>query len=292
LNGTPAAEHVIDEALVSRLLAEQHPDLASLPLSKADAGWDNELFRLGDRLAVRLPRRALAARLIEHEQRWLPIIAPALPLPVPAPYRKGMPSHGYPWCWSVVPWLDGVGADTCEPDPAQAQELGKFLSELHVPAPADAPTNPFRGVPLKERATSVMGAMERLASRTELIPKRIRETWNEALSAPVATQRVWVHGDLHPRNVLVRDGVISGVIDWGDVNAGDAATDLASSWMLFECPSARDALAAAYGKGDPAAWARAKGWAVLFGIMFLETGLVDHPRHAEIGARILRRVLD
>src|SRR5262245_8026142 len=113
-HGTPAAEFEIDSALVSKLLESQHPDLAKLPLVDGDSGWDNAIFRLGDRFAVRLPRRASAARLISHEQRWLPKLAAHLPLPVPTPYRVGVPAIAYPWRWSVVPWLPGETADRCE----------------------------------------------------------------------------------------------------------------------------------------------------------------------------------
>src|SRR5262245_58206273 len=149
--GTPAAECAIDTALVAGLLAEQHPDLAHLPLREIDAGWDNALFRLGNDLAIRLPRRAMAAPLILHEQRWLPHLAERLMLPIPAPVRIGTQALGYPWHWSVVPWIRGVPADQHEPDTAQTRSFAAFLRPLHVPAPADAPTNPLRGVPLRQR---------------------------------------------------------------------------------------------------------------------------------------------
>jgi aminoglycoside phosphotransferase (APT) family kinase protein len=226
--GTPAAEFVIDETLVAGLLAEQHPDLADLPRQAVDAGWDNALFRLGVDLAVRLPRRALAAPLILHEQRWLPHLAEQLTLPIPAPVHVGIPALGYPWHWSVVPWITGRAADQQEPDPAQAQPFAVFLRTLHVPAPADAPANPFRGVPLQQRAAAVEARMQRLASSTSLITPQVRQLWHAALNAPLDLPPTWLHGDLHPCNVLVEHGVIRGVIDWGDITAGDVATDLAA----------------------------------------------------------------
>ena len=131
--GTPAAEFDIDRAFVAGLLADQHPDLAHLPLREVDAGWDNALFRLGEQLAVRLPRRAVAAPLIVHEQTWLPRLAEQLTLPIPAPVRVGTPARGYPWHWSVVPWLTGMAADQHEPDPAQARPFAAFLRSLHIP---------------------------------------------------------------------------------------------------------------------------------------------------------------
>ena len=290
-SGTPPAEVAIDRALVAGLLAEQHPDLAHLPLQPVDAGWDNAMFRLGDHLAVRLPRRAAAASLILHEQTWLPRLAGRLTLPVPAPCRFGTPALGYPWRWSVVPWLNGVPADLSEPASSQARPLAAFLRSLHGPAPADAPANPLRGVPLSQRSEMVAVRLQRLAGRTSLITSQLMQVWEAALHAPLDLPPTWLHGDLHPRNVLVERDAIAAVIDWGDLTAGDSATDLASIWMLFGDPRARQDALEAYGRISEATLQRAKGWAVLFGVFLLDTGLTDHPRHAEIGARTLRRVL-
>jgi aminoglycoside phosphotransferase (APT) family kinase protein len=290
--GTPVAEFAIDSAFVSGLLADQHPDLAHLPLRVVDAGWDNALFRLGDHLAVRLPRRAAAAPLIAHEQTWLPRLAEQLSLPVPAPYRIGIPARGYPWRWSVAPWLKGLAADQHEPHASQAQLFAAFLRSLHVPAPADAPTNPVRGGPLRQRAAVVEERMQRLARTTSLITPQITHIWHVALQAPLDLPPTWLHGDLHPRNVLVEHGVITGIIDWGDITSGDCATDLASIWMLFAEPHARHDALAAYATLSAATLQRAKGWAVLFGVMLLDTGLIDNPRNAMIGERTLRRVAE
>jgi aminoglycoside phosphotransferase (APT) family kinase protein len=290
--GTPAAEFDIDGQLVAGLLAEQHPDLAELPLRMVDAGWDNALFRLGDTLAVRLPRRAVAAPLIVHEQRWLPHLADRLTLPIPAPSRIGTPARGYPWHWSVVSWLTGVAADQHQPEAAQARPFAAFLRSLHAPAPADAPANPVRGVPLQQRATLVEERMQRLAGTTNLITPQIRQIWQVALDAPLDVPPTWLHGDLHPRNVLVERGAITGIIDWGDITAGDSATDLAAIWMLFAEPRARQAVLAAYAELSEATVRRAKGWAILFGLVLLESGLIDNPRNAIIGARTLRRVAE
>jgi aminoglycoside phosphotransferase (APT) family kinase protein len=290
--GTPSAEYAIDEALVAGLLADQHLDLARLPLRVVDAGWDNAMFRLGDDLAVRLPRRAAAAKLIAHEQRWLPRLSKQLSFPVPTPHRVGKPALGYPCQWSVVPWLKGLTADHNQPHASQAVLLARFLRSLHVPAPADAPTNAVRGGPLRQRAPVVEERMRRLAGRTELITPRIRQIWNEALDAPLDRAVTWLHGDLHPRNVLVENGVITGIIDWGDITSGDCATDLASIWMLFTEPRSRQEAVEAYANSTEATVQRAKGWAVLFGMVLLDTGLSDNPRHAAIGERTLRCLPD
>lgn len=290
--GTPVTELEIDATLVYSLLEDQHPDLAHLPIHLVDAGWDNAMFRLGDQLSVRLPRRKVAATLIENEQTWLPLLADQLPIPVPTPYRIGKPTQDYPWRWSVLPWLAGKAADQEEPHATQVKLFASFLRSLHVSAPFNAPHNAFRGVPLNHRAASVEERMQRLKTKTNLITQEIRNTWNMALNMPVDVQAKWLHGDLHARNVLVQNGVITGIIDWGDITSGDIATDLASIWMLFSDQNARQQAIAEYADVSEATLKRAKGWAILFGVMLLDTGLIDHPRHALMGERILRRVSD
>ena len=150
---TPAAEVDVSVDLVRRLLREQHPDLADRPIAVLANGWDNLMCRLEPDLVVRLPRRAVAARLVEHEQRWLPGLAPRLPLPVPAPVRVGRPADDFPWSWSVVPLLPGEIAARCAPDDVSAAAglLGRFLAALHVPAPSGFPVSPVRGVALAAR---------------------------------------------------------------------------------------------------------------------------------------------
>lgn len=167
-HGKPAAEVEIDERAAHALLLDQHPDLAGLPLRHVDSGWDNVMFRLGDELALRFPRRKIAAALIEHEQTWLPAVARSLPLPVPVPLRVGQPGRGYPWRWSILPWLTGTTADQCAPRSDQAAMFGKFLASLHRPAPPDAPRNPYRGVPLRNRMDELM------AGRIHSVERRLR----------------------------------------------------------------------------------------------------------------------
>lgn len=288
-SGTPEADYPIDERLVRDLLSDQHPDLADLPLRPLGEGWDNAMFRLGDELTVRLPRREIAAPLIVNEQDWLPSLVGALPVAIPVPVRVGIPGRGYPWRWSVLPWLEGTPADQALPDANQAAPLAAFLLALHKPAPADAPVNPVRGVSLQSRAAGVEERLQRLRTKTDLVTQEIDTVWQAALAAPVATDVSWLHGDMHAQNVLVRDGVISGVIDWGDITSGDVATDLACVWMLLSEASARDDALSRYVPCDDTL-ARAKGWAVLFGAVLLDTGLVDNPRHAAVGAATLRRI--
>ena len=287
--GKPEAEFAIEPALVRRLLKEQHPDLASLPLSLLAEGWDNVLYRLGDEFTVRLPRRELGARLIEQEQRWLPRIASGLPIPIPAPLRIGLPGAGYPWRWSVLPWFDGACADEQPPYSTEAPRFARFLRALHQPAPADAPENPYRGGPLATRAAMTLERLERVRASIDLLIPRLLSIWEAALAAEPRFESRWLHGDLHAQNVLVRDGRFSAVIDWGDITGGDPATDLASVWHLFTERRARDTLLDAYGP-DEAMLARARGWAFAIGIVLLDSGLINSPRHAAQGREVLRRL--
>ena len=151
VNRMPAAEVEVSADLVRRLLADQHPDLARLPVEFLANGWDNELYRVGDGLVARLPRRALGAQIIKNEQRWLPGLAPRLPLPIPYPERTGVPAHGYPYARSpgALPAGRARGAgQRIRPGHRPRPPSSRLLGALHVPAPA----NPFRGIPLAERA--------------------------------------------------------------------------------------------------------------------------------------------
>jgi aminoglycoside phosphotransferase (APT) family kinase protein len=298
----PAAEVEVSADLVRRLLADQHPDLAQLPVEFLANGWDNELYRVGDGHIARLPRRALGAQIITSEQRWLPRLAPKLPLPIPYPERTGVPACGYPYSWSVVPYLPGVpAAQASSFDAARAAAaVGGFLGALHVPAPADAPANPFRGVPLAERAGTFaanLAVVTSQASQDHVERDAVLRMWVAALATPIYNgPPVWLHGDLHPANILVDDGQVSGVIDFGDITAGDPATDLAVAWMLLPPGrhagfwSAYHAVGGAGGRASDALRARASGWALNFAIMFMAHS-EDNPVLLDVGRRTLRAVL-
>lgn len=289
----PKAEVDITPGLVRRLLADQHPDLAELPLTVVANGWDNTMLRLGGALAVRLPRRERAAELARNEQRRLGEIAARLDTPVPAPVRVGVPGRGYPWHWSVVPWFDGVTA--AEVPVAErgglVGPLADFVVRLHVPAPADAPANPFRGVPLAARAEGFHRRLE--ASK---VPRRGRlaALWDGLATAPVwPGPALWLHGDLHPANLLAGGGRgLAAVLDFGDLTSGDPATDLAVAWMLFG-PAERTAFRArvdAAGTVDPHVWDRARAWALLFGVLLADHS-DDSPVLAAIGSHTLDQVV-
>ncbi|BCJ36176.1 hypothetical protein Athai_36790 [Actinocatenispora thailandica] len=285
----PAAEVPVSVELVRRLVAEQRPDLAGLDVAVLANGWDNLVCRLGDRLLVRLPRRAMAAELVAHEQRWLPELAPRLPLPVPAPVFAGRPGHGYPWPWSIVPYLPGrVAADTPPVSSAAAVALGGFLAALHTPAPPDAPPHASRGIPLARRAEGVADLLARLDDPSRRVAAA--GLWQAVLEVPGwLGPPQWLHGDLHPANLLVERGALSAVLDFGDLTSGDPAGDLSVAWMLFDADH-RSVFRAAYGAADDHTWQRARGWALVLGLVFV-TFSVDNPTMAGIGERTLDAVL-
>ncbi len=284
-----SAEVEITEGLLRRLLQDQAPHLADLPLNMATNGWDNVIWRLGGGLAMRITRRAVSVSLHMHEQRWLPLLAPHLPVPVPAPVVAAGPSAHFPWPWSVVPWYDGNTAERTPLNRTEAPALGRFLAALHMPAPESAPANPFRGVPLEDRLPSIIEWTENLPATADCaLIKAARAVFDRGLAASGSSERLWLHGDLHPRNVLVRDGRIAAVLDWGDMAAGDAATDLAAVWWLFGLETHSD-FWSAYGEISAATWHRARAWAALFGLSFLNFGLADDPATADTRAQDLAR---
>jgi len=271
----------VDVALATALLEAQCPELLAGPLCLVDEGWDNVTYRVGPDHALRLPRRRVAVDLLLNEQRWLPTLAEWLELPVPRPVFAGRPSDLFAWPWSIVEWVHGATADAVPLDARAALTLANALSSLHRPAPPDAPANLFRGVPLAERRGVVTPRLRRLG-----IP-RLDELWARALEAGPFVDRVWLHGDLHPRNVVVVDGRLGGIIDWGDLCGGDRATDLACAWTLFDAPERR-AFLEAY-EHTPDDRARAAGWAVNFGSALLESG---EARHVPLGEAIVRRLIE
>lgn len=286
----PPADVVVTTGLVRRLLRDQHPDLAGLPLRRLGTGWDNVVLRLGRELTVRVPRRQLGAALVGTELRWLPHLAPRLPIAVPEPVRAGPPAVGYPYPWAVCRFVAGrpVAADPLvgRAGLAAAEALAGVLVALHEPAPADAPRNPLRGVPLEQRTEPFARAVAELPSGLRGPAERV---WAQVVDLPGGTGPArWLHGDLHGLNVLVVRNRISGVIDWGDVCAGDPATDLACGWLMLD-RAGRERLRALVAV-DEDTWQRGRGWALYLSVMFLAHS-AGAPVHHELGRRGLAEVL-
>lgn len=282
---TPAAEVDVTTDLVHRLLANQHPDLADRSLTLVANGWDNVIHRLGHELAVRVPRREMAARLVEHEQEWLPRLAAELPIPIPAPVRIGRPAPGYPWSWSVTPWFDGaVAADAELTEPRrEARRVGEFLRILHRPV-IGAPDNPYRGFPVVENTPRIAANLEHVGGSVDV--EGVLGRWDELVAAPGwAGEPVMIHGDLHAANIVVNEGRIAAIIDFGDITAGDPAGDFAVAWALFG-ESDRAELRSAAGDVDDATWSRAEAWALHFGVLFLAHS-ADSERFERMGRHLL-----
>ncbi|MCB1050271.1 MAG: aminoglycoside phosphotransferase family protein [Acidobacteria bacterium] len=291
VGGTPPAEVALNIQIVRHLLDRQFPQYRHLELQEMAPGWDNAMYRLGPDLAVRLPRRKVAAPLIQHEMRWLPELAQRLPLPIPAPLHLGDPDETYPFPWLIVPWLSGTTANVDPPRPDQAEVLVSFLKNLHVAAGPDLATNPFRSVGLESKVEVINQRLARIRQFAQLDP-RLLQMWQRALNCQPSHQRTWIHGDLHARNVLVQDGQFSAVVDWGDIATGDPAVDLAGIWSLFPDREARAACINGYGTPDPDFWLRAKGWVFYVGIVLVDSGAIDHPEHLAMGWNHLNRLLE
>ncbi|MEU6138972.1 aminoglycoside phosphotransferase family protein [Streptomyces sp. NPDC047081] len=275
----------ITAELVRDLLRDQHPDLAGLPVTLGARGWDNQLWRVGEDLAVRLPWATLSAdELLRKEHAWLPALAPHLPLPVPVPQRLSEPSERFPRPWIVTTWVPGTPADRAPATRAAeaADTLAAFLTALHRPAPEGAPAGRGRGGSLGDSAEGFAG---QLASAVELgllpDPDAVRAVWEDAVAAPEwEGPALWLHGDLHPANVLTDDGTFCGVIDFGDLCAGDPACDLAAGWILLPDGAIDRFYDACLPTADSATRRRARGWAVLralSGILIGEAGVRGRP---------------
>jgi aminoglycoside phosphotransferase (APT) family kinase protein len=246
----------LHEALVRRLLAEQFPEWAGLQLRRVvPDGTVNAIFRLGDELAVRLARREGPTEPGGKELEWLPRLAPLLPVDVPVPVAQGRPTGEYPWFWGIHTWVDGETVPVEEIDALQAaRDLAAFVTALQAIDPAGAP--PGRGVPLSERDESFRYWLARFEG-----DPTVAAEWERALAAPPWDgPPVWHHGDLDVRNWLVREGRISGVVDWGEMGVGDPACEVMVAWKLHS-PAARDAFRESL-PTDDATWERARGWVV------------------------------
>lgn len=255
----------INASLVARLIAGQFPQWSSLSITPVEpGGWDNRMFRLGGDMVVRLPSAARYVPQVEKEQRWLPRLARGLPLAIPAPLAKGRPAEFYPWDWSIYRWLPGNPVGNAQNIDLQrfARELGQFLIALQAidieDAPPPGPHNFWRGGALTiydAEARQALAALERDLDTASLL-----RAWQAALEATWCGAPVWVHGDISPDNLLVENGALTAVLDFGGLAVGDPACDLAIAWTLFDARS-RSAFRAALPL-DAATWARGRGWAV------------------------------
>lgn len=287
---TPA----IDAALVRRLVVAQFPAWADLPITQVELdGVDNCTFRLGDAMTVRLPSNEGYTLQVAKEQRWLPILAPHLPLPIPVPLARGEPGDGYPFGWSVYGWLDGENATLERIDELSefATTLADFLNTLRQIDPTDGPLpgqhNFFRGGPLDTYDAETRRAIDALQG--EIDGEAATVVWDAAMAATWHGTPVWFHGDIAAGNLLVRDGRLAAVIDFGTSGIGDPSCDVVISWTLLSGESReafRDALSA-----DSATWARGRGWALWKALITLAEHLTTNPGMAASSRRVIDDVL-
>ena len=279
------AEIQITAELVRDLVRDQQPDLADRPIRLGACGWDNQMWRLGDDLAVRLPwATGSADALLRKEYAWLPTLAPRLPLPIPVPQRLGEPSERFPRPWLITTWVPGTPADRIPVTRAAeaARSLAMFLTALNQPAPSGAPAGRDRGGPLADLTEQFADGLTSATERGLINdPDAVRAVWHDAVTAPPWTGPPrWLHADLHPANVLTADGTIRGVIDFGDLCAGDPAYDLAAGWLLLPDDATEHLTAAYRPTPDAATLRRARGWAMaraVGGILIGDAGVHGRP---------------
>ena len=281
-------EVVTDAALVRRLLRAQFPEWSKLRIERvASSGTDNALYRLGADMVVRLARIGWAVDAIEKERSWLPVLAPHLPVEVPLPLAKGEPGEGFPWPWTVYTWLEGENPPIGGGSEALAHELAAFIRALRR---IDASSGPQtgRGGPLDAEDPSVRKALEQLDADVDIAAAT--EVWDEALAAPAWDgPPLWLHGDLMASNLLLRDGRLAAVIDFGTCGVGDPACDLLPAWNFL--PADARALFRAELDVDDASWARGRGWAVAKAVQAIPYYKETNPPLANNGRQVLRELL-
>lgn len=285
-----ADEIPTDVPLVRRLLAAQFPERAALPIEPvSSSGTDNALYRLGADMVVRLPRIHWAVGGVEKDFRWLPMLAPLLPVAIPVPLAKGTPAEGYPWEWGVYPWLEGENptVDGIADADSLARDAARFVDALHrIDVTGGPPAT--RGVTLAMQDDEARPAIAALQGMIDT--EAATAAWDAALRRPARSgPPVWVHGDLLPGNLLLQGGRLTGVIDWGGVGVGDPACDLIVAWGLLP-PEARNVFRAELGVDD-ATWARGRGWALSIALIALPYYKDTNPGLAATARHLIREVL-
>lgn len=267
----------INAELARRLIAAQFPQWKDLRIDLVDqGGWDNKTFHLGSDMLIRMPSSEDYEPQVEKEDFWLPKLAPLLPLEIPQPIALGMPGEGYPWKWSVRRWIEGVTASSASmPNRVEfAVALAKFINALHSIDAKDGPLPGFhsfyRGGSLSHYDDEVTQAIEALKNRIDA--QHTREIWEAGLASSWQKPGVWIHGDLSPGNLLVRNERLTAVIDFGQMAVGDPACDLSIAWTFFHGDS-RAAFCQALPL-DPETWRRAKAW-TLWKALVTAAGFTD-----------------
>jgi aminoglycoside phosphotransferase (APT) family kinase protein len=283
----------IDAALVKRLVAGQFPQWSELPVRPVELdGWDNRTYRLGDQLTVRLPTANGYVPAVEKENRWLPVLAPHLPVPIPVPVASGQPAEGYPFPWSIRRWLDGEPATRTGASPSLASSVAEFILALQrvdaTGGPAAGAHSFFRGCSPAHYDDETRAA---IAAHAEVVDTRGAEAvWDAALESAYHGRPIWFHGDIASGNLLVQNEELAAVIDFGTSGVGDPACDLVVSWTLFSNDSRRT-FRTAVGQ-DEQTWARARGWALWKALISLppDVGTTRHQGFTDL--RVISEVIN
>jgi aminoglycoside phosphotransferase (APT) family kinase protein len=285
---------IIDDTLVRRLVTTQFPQWKDLPIRPvAHSGWDNRTFHLGEQMLVRMPSAEDYALQVEKEQRWLPRLAPMLPLPIPVPLGLGEPTNEYPWKWSIYAWLPGETAT-----PSRITDLNVFAADLarllialqHIDSTNGPPPGShsfYRGAPLITYDNETRQAIAALKGKIDI--DVITEIWEKAIATQWTNPPVWVHGDISIGNLLVQNGRLSAVIDFGQLTIGDPACDLAIAWTLFKDKS-RHAFQSTLSL-DNDTWIRGKGWALWKALIVYAELPGTNPLEIENSKRIINEIL-
>ena len=272
--------------VVSCLVSSQFPEWSELEIRPvALDGWDNTTFRLGDEMSVRIPSHKMYVPQIDKEHRWLPILAPQLPLPIPQPIAKGEPGCGLPAQWSIYRWLPGEPAALTRAADYErlAEDLGRFLTALYRVntdgGPAAGAHSFNRGGPVSTMDEQTRATIAELGD--EIDHDGALAVWDAALAAEWNGPDVWVHGDVTGSNLLFEQGRLCGVIDFGCAAVGDPACDLTPAWTMFEGTSRQRFQSAV--RADAGTWARARGWALWKALVDIPGRPADDP--GRTGAR-------
>jgi aminoglycoside phosphotransferase (APT) family kinase protein len=294
LVGAQFPKSAITADLARRLIAAQFPEWSHLPVRQVGLnGWDNTTFRLGDTMSVRLPTGDWYSKQVEKEHRWLPVLAPQLPLPIPVPLAQGEPACGYPWPWSVYQWIDGEPLMASPvPDLVQlAADLADFLAALYTIRSAGGPGpgehNFYRGGSLTVYDADTRAALGALAGHIDTVAAA--DVWATALRATWHGTPVWFHGDIAPGNLLVNRGRLSAVIDFGTSGVGDPSCDTVIAWTVLSGESRRIFMRRL--PVDDATWARGRGWAIWKAMIVLVRALKSDPDDADECKRVISEII-
>lgn len=280
----------IDIPLLMKLLSHQFPEMANLPVKQVQHfGTDNAIFRLGEDKSIRLPRRDSAAQQVKKEQEWLPKLAPHLPLAIPDIIGSGKPGGGYPYDWLICDWIPGINAydGTCANLEQAAKDLAHFIKALQGVSAECAPVA-RRGLPLATQDKEVRKAIAALNNMFDI--DAIASIWEECLNAPEWEKPpAWLHGDLLPSNLLIQNGKLSAVIDFGLSGVGDPACDLIPAWNLFDA-SSREIFKSTLDVDDDS-WVRGKGWALSIAVIIIPYYLETNPVLVSVAKHMINEIL-